>query len=301
MRKTSCFVAFALAFCCAALTLAYGGDLITIKGLITGRTADTLSVRTSDNSIQKVILTDDTKVQVPKGLGLRKRQMSWTSLIPGLKVTIKGINGPDGFVAASITFSKDDLETASMIQAGLVPTQQEVQANKQGIAANQREIAGNKQAIAANTQGIAANQQQMDANQQEVNRRFSELSDYEVKNQAVVYFPSGHSTLAPKDKAAIAQLAADAKKIPGFIIEVQGFADSTGNAAANQSLSKNRAYAVVNYMMQDCGISPRHIMAPGAMGISNPAASNETAQGRAGNRRVEIKVLVNKAAAASGH
>ena len=75
---------------------------------------------------------------------------------------------------------------------------------------------------------------------------------------------------------------------------MKGFADSTGNAAANQTLSKDRAYAVVNYLMQQCNVAPRRIVSPGAMGISNPASSNETSQGRAENRRVEVKVMVNK-------
>jgi OOP family OmpA-OmpF porin len=47
-------------------------------------------------------------------------------------------------------------------------------------------------------------------------------------------------------------------------------------------------------LMQDCNVPVRHIVAPGAMGTSDPTATNETAQGRAENRRVEVKVLVNR-------
>jgi flagellar motor protein MotB len=46
--------------------------------------------------------------------------------------------------------------------------------------------------------------------------------------------------------------------------------------------------------MQQGGVPVRHIVAPGAMGEYGPAASNETSTGRAENRRVEIKILVNK-------
>jgi OmpA-OmpF porin, OOP family len=46
--------------------------------------------------------------------------------------------------------------------------------------------------------------------------------------------------------------------------------------------------------MQHGNVPPRRIVSPGAMGISNPVASNETAQGRSENRRVEVKVMVNK-------
>jgi outer membrane protein OmpA-like peptidoglycan-associated protein len=62
----------------------------------------------------------------------------------------------------------------------------------------------------------------------------------------------------------------------------------------NQQLSLDRSEAVIAYLEQSGGIPILHIVAPGAMGTSNPAASNETAQGRAENRRVEVKVLLNK-------
>jgi outer membrane protein OmpA-like peptidoglycan-associated protein len=53
----------------------------------------------------------------------------------------------------------------------------------------------------------------------------------------------------------------------------------------------------VAYLLQTCHIPIRHIVAPGAMGESNPAAPNETADGRAENRRVDVKVIVNKGVA----
>jgi outer membrane protein OmpA-like peptidoglycan-associated protein len=176
----------------------------------------------------------------------------------------------------------------------LAPTEERVAANAQNIATNQSDIAANKENIGVNSANIGANKAQIAANQQDVSRRFSELADYEVRNEAKIYFRSGESTLGPDDKAALAQLAAEATKLSGYIVEVQGFCDSVGNASANQSLSKDRAYAVVSYLMQEGNVPPRHIVSPGAMGIAKPAASNETAQGRSANRRVEVRVMVNK-------
>jgi outer membrane protein OmpA-like peptidoglycan-associated protein len=287
MRNVNTRIAVILVLSCIAVTSVYSEDEITVKGLVTGRTADSLTIRT-ENGEQTVILTDDTKVQSPKGLGMRKQQMSWASLIPGLKVSVKGNFGTQGKLEAkTITFSKDDLQTASMIQAGLTPTEGKV-------AANQQNIADNKAAISVNEANIAANKQKIAENEQEVNQRFSDLTDFDVKDQAVVYFASGKSTIAQKDMDALTKLAAGAGKLQGYIIEVKGYADSTGNAAANQTLSRDRAYAVVNYLMQNCNVPPRHIVSPGAMGISNPVSSNETKQGRSENRRVEVKVMVNK-------
>lgn len=292
MRKRSPSI-LVLVFC-TCVALAFGGDETKLRGLITGRTADNLTLSTAEGT-QVVTLTDATKVESPKGLGLRKQQMSWTSLIPGLKVSIKAVPGADGKLEAkTVSFSKDDLETASMIQAGLTPTEEKVEANKQNIAEN-------KEAISANQANIAANKDQTANNEKEVNRRFSELADYDVKDQSVVYFASGKSTISDKDKAQLGTLAASAIKLTGYIIEVKGYADSTGNAAANQTLSKDRAYAVVDYLMQNCNVPPRHIVSPGAMGISNPVSSNETTQGRSENRRVEVKVMVNKGLSAQGN
>jgi len=292
MKRTSAWI---LALTLTLGCMAFGDDTKTIKGMITGRAADSLTVRAADGTTQTVTLTDDTKVQSPKGLGIRKEQMSWASLIPGLKVTVKGAPDSSGnLVAKEIKFSKDDLQTASMIQAGLTPTEEKVAANAQNIAANKENIGVNKENIAVNSANIGANKAQIAANQQEVSRRFSDLADYEVKNQATIYFPSGRSTLGEDDKAALSKLAAEATKLSGYIVEVQGFADSTGNATANQTLSKDRAYAVVNYLMQEGSVPPRHIVSPGAMGIAKPVASNETTQGRSQNRRVEVKVMVNK-------
>jgi len=89
-------------------------------------------------------------------------------------------------------------------------------------------------------------------------------------------------------------LTRNAGTLTGYLIEVKGFADSSGNAAMNQKLSMDRAQEVVAFLIQSGNIPVRRIVAPGAMGTASPAASNETVQGRSQNRRVEVKVLVNR-------
>lgn len=284
------------------------GDKVKVKGLITGRTGETIVLKTTDGTIVTVILDDDTKVQQPKGLiGVRKQQMSMAVLIPGLKVSVEGINkDATHLVARSITFDKDDLQTAEMIQAGLAPTDQKVAENQQNIAANTQDIKTNQQQIAtaqqnisANEQSIAANKTAIDANAVETSKRFSELSEYDTKGQLDVHFASGSTKISPQDQEALKKLAHDAVNQTGYIIQVKGFADSSGNAAMNQKLSMERAQNVIAYLIQTCNVPVRHIVAPGAMGEAAPAASNESKEGRAENRRVEVKVLVNKGIAGS--
>ena len=268
------------------LTMLHGLDnseKVKIHGLITGRTGETLKVKTSDGSVT-VVLTDDTKVRKPKGLGLRKTEMSFTALIPGLKISVDGFRDEQSrLVADTITFSGDDLKTAESIQAGLAPTQEEVDANQQNIAANKVQIAGNREKIASNEQEI-----------QDVSKRFSDLTEFDTKGEASIYFASGSKSIPSKDQTALLDLAHNAVNLTGYLIEVKGYADSTGNAAMNQKLSMDRAQEVIAFLIQNCNVPVRRIVAPGAMGAAAPVASNETSQGRSKNRRVEVKVLVNR-------
>jgi OmpA-OmpF porin, OOP family len=278
-----------LTLCFVAWMSAYAqGEKTKVKGLITARTGDTIVLKTTDGSSVTVTLDDDTKVQQPKGLGVRKKQMSAAVLIPGLKVSVEGTSQDVTHVLAkSITFDKDDLQTAEMIQAGLVPTEQKV-------ATNQQNIETNKEGINANQQNIAANKTTIDANAAETSKRFSELSEYDTKDQLDVRFASGSTNISATDQEALKKLAHNAVNLTGYIIQVKGFADSSGNPAMNQKLSMERAQNVIAYLLQSCNVPVRHIVAPGAMGEVAPVASNETKAGRAENRRVEIKVLVNK-------
>jgi outer membrane protein OmpA-like peptidoglycan-associated protein len=264
------------------------GDKTKVKGLITARTGDAIVLKTTDGSSVTVTLDDDTKVQQPKGLGMRKKQMSAAVLIPGLKVSVDGTNQDATHVLAkSITFNKDDLQTAEMIQAGITPTEHKVAANQQNIEAN-------KQGVEANKQNIAANKTSTDMNAEETSKRFAELTEYDTKDQLNVRFASGSTEISAGDQEALHKLAQNAINLKGYIIQVKGFADSSGSAAMNQNLSMERAQNVIGYLIQNCNVPVRHIVAPGAMGEAAPVASNETKSGRAENRRVEVLVLLNK-------
>jgi OOP family OmpA-OmpF porin len=289
-----CFLVAASAFSAA--------QNVKVKGMISGRTGETLILSTPDGNTT-VVLDDSTKVQQPKGLGMRKKQVSAAVLIPGLKVSVDGTGDSTKVTAKSITFDASDLQTAEMIQAGLHPTAEQVAANQKNISTNQQDIAANQQATATNAKNISANQQATAANKADIDKniadieantkRFSELGDYELKGQGTINFKTGSAKIAPEDQARLADLAQKAKDQTGYIIEIQGYADSTGNAAMNTKLSQARAQAVIDYLVQH-GVPVRHITAPGAYGETDPAASNETSSGRAENRRVDVKVLINK-------
>src|SRR6478672_8264630 len=267
-----------LTFCWVASMSSHAhGDKVKVKGLIIGRTGDAIVLKTTDGISVTATLDDDTKVQQPKGLGLRKTQMSAAVLMPGLKVSVDGTSqDPTHVLAKSITFDGDDLQTAEMIQAGLNPTEEKVAANQQNIEAN-------KQGVQSNQQNIASNKASIDANAAETSKRFSELSEYDTKDQLDVHFASGSTKISPTDQEALKKLSHNAVNLTGYIIQVKGFADSSGNAAMNQELSMERAQNVIAYLIQDCNVPIRHIVAPGAMGEVAPVGSNETEAGRAEN------------------
>lgn len=279
------------------------GSKVKVKGFITSHTGNTLIVKTRDDDFT-VILDQDTKIRQPKGLaGAYKKQMSAADLIPGLKVIVEGISdGEYRVIAKSISFDGDDLQTAQMVQAGVTPTEQKGTANQQSIAvnkqnmeANQQAVGANKQAIDAAQQSIASNKKSLEENQAAINRSFAALTEDEVNIQTTVYFAAGSIEISAEAQKQLKQLARDAASNKEYRIQVKGFADSSGSANANQKLSEDRAQAVIAFLLQDCNVPVHHILTPGAMGVSHPAASNETVDGKAENRRVEVKVLVNRA------
>jgi outer membrane protein OmpA-like peptidoglycan-associated protein len=191
-----------------------------------------------------------------------------------------------------------------MVQAGLHPTAEQVSANVQAIGTNQQNIAANKAQLGAHSQDIAANQQNIASNQQQIQtnisdieentNRFTALSEYDVKGTATLKFNTGSSKISAAYQDELKKLAETATGLTGYIIEVTGYADATGGAAMNTKLSEDRAKAVIVFLTQQGNVPIRHIVAPGAMGEYGAAATNETKAGQAENRRVEVKVLVNK-------
>ena len=309
MRRKSLVGGFLVAFVVLG-TLCAWGEKAEVKGMITARTGETLIVK-GDAGTTTVVLTDETTTKDDKGVfGLEKLEMSNIVLIPGLKVDIDGASDDQGrVVAKTITVDGDDLETAEMIQSGLTPTAEQVEKNVQTLGAHQQELAGHEVQLAAQKENIDTNQQNIAANRQRIQgneadiaantKRFMALSEYDVKSQATVNFDVGSTKISAKDQIELKELANTATRQTGYIVEVIGYADSTGSAAVNTKLSEDRAKAVVTYLMQQGEVPMRHIVAPGAMGEYGAAASNETKTGRAENRRVEVKVLVNKGIAGS--
>jgi len=294
-----------VAVCLLSLGSAFAGDKVKGKGVITFRSGDKLTVETDDET-PTVVVTADTKIQHPVGLGARKKQVGQEVLIPGLRMKFEGTGDQNQVTAETITFDQDDLSLAKVIQAGLNPTAQQLEqsraAGKAALQAHQEAIEASQADIEANRQRIAANQQNINEVAHSTAKRFSELGQYSVKDQTTVYFTTGEYAITDQYKQALATIAKEALEVANkaYLIQVAAFADSVGSAADNQVLSKHRAEAVVAYLIQECSVPVGRIVAPGAMSETNPKASNETTEGRAENRRAEVKLLINKGIAGGG-
>jgi OmpA-OmpF porin, OOP family len=249
-----------------------------IRGLIVARSGATMTVKTLDSENIVVALTDDTRVEQEHGiLKLGRKQEALTALIPGLPVQVKGNeNDQHQLVADTVKFKGSDLKTAMDIQAGVTPTQEQLDANEAKTQENTKQIAANQADIVA------------------ANKRFGQLGEYNILDEVSVYFANGRATIDPKFKPDLLALAQKAQTINAFIIQVQGYASAVGSAALNQKLSAERADNVLNFLEQDGKIPLTNVLAPGAMGITDQVGSNSTAEGQAENRRVVVRILQNK-------
>ncbi|GGC29322.1 cell envelope biogenesis protein OmpA [Novosphingobium marinum] len=103
-----------------------------------------------------------------------------------------------------------------------------------------------------------------------------------------VTFAVDSSTISPTFQSTLNQIAQNLQQYPDSLIDVYGHTDSTGSDAYNMDLSKRRADAVARYLISR-GVNSARIQTQG-FGESYPVADNSTPEGRALNRRVEIKI-----------
>jgi len=104
-----------------------------------------------------------------------------------------------------------------------------------------------------------------------------------------VYFDFDKATIKPEGKVVLNEAAALLQKHERVVVEVAGHTDSTGSDEYNQGLSERRANAVKQYLTEQ-GVTATRLSARG-YGEAQPVASNDTKEGRAENRRVELIVL----------
>ena len=264
----------------------------------------TIKVKKSE-AVAVINLTDDTKFERKRAFRLRKASMDVTAMLPGLTVDVDGVGNNKGQLDASkITFDPNtfDIEIAQeqQIMGNRAAASEAQSTANQGVAdagaaqssANQAQTTADQAGVVAATAtaGAVMNAEAISL----VNKRVSDLGDYKTVGEAAVFFDTGKSTLSSDDKAALDKIAKDAASVPNYMIEIAGYASSTGTKALNQQLSDDRATAVANYLRISANVPMRRILVPAGYGATHAAAPNDTSEGRNLNQRVDVKVIVNK-------
>ena len=292
-----------------------GGQKLKIKGIVVKSNADSFTLREPDGTQTVVTITDATKITAAKKNWFsRNKTGGASSILRGLRLEAEGRGNQAGeLVATKIRFDEQDFRTAQALEARVDPVENLATSTKVLAESNQERISVVEQnaerfsgqvaelsAVAASANdaatGAQASADRAQAATDNASERINSLDDYQLSDTFMVHFSSGSAALSSAAKAQIAVAASKVQdqNLKGWVIEVTGYADSTGNTARNRSLSERRADAVINYLVTTYNLPLRRVVQPFGYGSLNPVADNTTGEGRALNRRVEIKVLVNK-------
>lgn len=125
----------------------------------------------------------------------------------------------------------------------------------------------------------------------------SNLDKFTLLTTAAVNFKVNSFALTPEAMAQLDALATEAKNHAGYLLEIQGFTDSTGNTRLNEQLSQNRAEAVQRYLARQHQIPvyKMSILGLGKLDELDATTRSERRAARASNRRVDVRLLVNNA------
>ncbi|NIJ37268.1 outer membrane protein OmpA-like peptidoglycan-associated protein [Sphingopyxis panaciterrae] len=231
-----------------------------VEGIISARGDGTMQVTTADGANTIIAINDTTRIKSKGGfLGLSSSKLAAASLLNGLPVAVETLQWDGGLVASQVELKNKDLKTATMIRNG----------TDQRFAEQ-----------TAATEGLRG--------------RMGDIDQYNVKGTTNVNFDTGKAVLSEQAKADLCAAANSAEGMDNALLLVVGYTDSTGSQEINQELSEKRAGGVVNYLQQACGWKPYRMLTPTGMAAADPAASNDTVEGKAQNRRVAVNILVSK-------
>ena len=121
-----------------------------------------------------------------------------------------------------------------------------------------------------------------------------EGQEYIIQDEVTVYFATGSAVVSAAHKAELRALAQKAPSFGNYRVSILGFADPTGNAAANERLSLRRAGAVSNYLRQTGLIQPGRVLSPSAMGEGTVAPGEAAPAGNTQARRVVVRIVTPK-------
>jgi outer membrane protein OmpA-like peptidoglycan-associated protein len=253
------------------------GAKLKFKGVVIAREGETFRIRDRNRTDYQVLITDRTSVKTHGGFLRSGKRYPVTDILRGLIVEVEGRGDSQGqLVAEKIRFDESDMRAAITSDTRVTP----VEENQARMAGQMDEL----YAVAAEARNEAT----------AANERITALDDYDLTETVSVTFRVNSAILSPEAKQQLDEFAAKAATSKMYTIEVAGHTDSTGSEAKNFRLSRARAEAVVQYLAVNHKLPLRRFVTPMGYGKTEAVADNSTVSGRAQNRRVEVKMLMNR-------
>jgi outer membrane protein OmpA-like peptidoglycan-associated protein len=253
------------------------GSKMKFKGVVISRDADNFTIRDRTRQDYIVRISDDTSIKTYGGFFKGGKKYPVTDILRGLIVEVEGRGDSQGqLVAEKIRFNESDMRAAVTADTRVSP----VEANQERIAGQIDEL----YAVAAEARAEAAG----------AHERISALDDYDMQESTAVTFRVNSAVLSPEARHQLDDFAQKVMSAKGYMIEISGHTDSTGGEAKNFRLSQQRAESVVQYLAVNHKIPLRRFITPMGYGKTEAVADNSTAAGRAQNRRVEVKMMLNR-------
>jgi len=209
--------------------------------------------------------------------------------VQGDTITVKDANN----VEQTVTLSADTVYKKTKGLSGVVHEKVEQGALMPGLPVNIDAVAAGSGFDATEVSFKSEDYkvaQQVEAGLAPTANRMDEFGSYEALETVEVLFASGSAKLSADAKSDLTAFAGKAKETGNYQVVLQGFTDSTGDAAANQRLSDQRADAVADYLQQQAGLAPGRVRAGDGMGVAPDAGSGDNA----GARKVVVKLVVDK-------
>ena len=276
-----------------------GEQVKKFKGIVVKRDADWFTMSdTTGGPHTVVLLTESTEVKSHKRGAFRgSKEYGASYVLRGLRLEVDGVGNAQGQVVADkIRFDEQDLRSAQALKATVDPLEAEVREKLKQQQAEQERLANQIAETEAVAQSAKADAAKAQATADHANNRINGLDDFDPIKTITVQFATGSAKLGPKAKAEIDTAAAWVKTqdTKGWVMAVIGYADTTGSTQRNIDLSERRANAVIYYIISKYKMPLHRLVQPFGYGQLEPVAENKTSAGRAKNRRVEIRLMVNK-------
>jgi outer membrane protein OmpA-like peptidoglycan-associated protein len=287
-------------------TVPDGETVKKFKGIVVKRDPDSFTMSdTMGGTLTSVLLTSDTEVKSHKKGAFRgSKEYGASYILRGLRLEVDGVGNSAGqLVADKIRFDEQDLRSAQALKATVDPIEAEMSEKFRQQQAESERLAGqieenraltSQAQASADAAAEAAKKAQQTADY--ANNRINGLDDFDSIKTVTVLFNTGSASLGPKAKATIDEAAAWVKtqNTKGWVMAVIGYADTTGSSQRNIDLSERRANAVIYYIVSKYKMPLNRLIQPFGYGQLEPVADNKTKTGRSKNRRVEIRLMVNK-------